>query len=78
MKVAIPKMNRHISVSLVVEKFNVNCSVARAVLKKLLAEGSIKVTETHSKQALYYPTVAIKETVATEEKTKKIKKEKKW
>ena len=43
----------------VVDKFKVVGSVARILLRKAVANGSIKAAEEHSKQSLYYPAVAI-------------------
>lgn len=64
MMVGIPKLGKHISVTHVVEKFKVVGSLARAVLKRLQAKGDLKQAEQHSRQGLYYPTVAIVEKVA--------------
>ena len=56
---AIPKIGKHISLTNVIEKFKVVGSVARILLRKAVANGSIKAAEEHSKQSLYYPAVAI-------------------
>lgn len=62
----IPKIGKHISVSQVVQKYKVGGSIARAVLKQLATTDSLKTSEKHSKQALFYPgVVAVEKTVAT-------------
>lgn len=58
---AIPKIGKHISLTNVIEKFKVVGSVARILLRKAVANGSIKAAEEHSKQSLYYPAVTIAE-----------------
>ena len=68
---AIPKIGKHISVTHVVEKFKVVGSVARALLKRLVIKGDLKVAELHSRQGLYYPTVAIVDKPIVEGKEKK-------
>ena len=56
---AIPKLGKHISLTLVVEKFKVVGSVARVMLRKAVNNGSIRATEVHSKQSLFTPTQAV-------------------
>ena len=60
----IPKLGRHISTTHLIEKFKVVGSIARILLRKCVANGSIKCTEAHSKQALYTPTVVIEKVAA--------------
>ena len=74
---AIPKIGKHISITHVVEKFKVVGSIARTLLNRLEAKGDIKQTESHSRQKLYYPAVAIVEKVADAKDTKKVEKGKK-
>jgi len=74
---AIPKIGKHISVTHVVEKFKVVGSIARTLLKRLEAKGDLKQTEAHSRQQLYYPTVAIVEKVVDAKDAKKEKGKKK-
>lgn len=61
---SIPKINKHISVATIIEKYKVVGSVARVMLRKCLENGSLKLAEGHSRQALYYPTVQIVEKAA--------------
>lgn len=56
---AIPKLGRHISTSIIVEKFKVVGSVARTMLRKCADNGSLKCVEAHSRQTLYTPTTII-------------------
>ena len=61
---SIPKINKHIGVATIIEKYKVAGSVARMMLRKCLENGSLKLAEKHSRQALYYPAVAIADKVA--------------
>ncbi len=72
---SIPKLGRHISTALLVEKYKVVGSIARIMLRKCAENGSIKCVEAHSKQALYTPTTII-EKVAEKVDAKDTKKEK--
>jgi hypothetical protein len=78
----IPKLGAHVSVSTIVEKFKVVGSIARMLLRKCLAEGSLGQNDVSSRQFLCYPKVqvAAKVEVAKKEvkevKGKKDKKEK--
>lgn len=71
---AIPKLGKHISTSIVIDKFKVLGSIARIMLKRCEENGTLKRTESHSRQALYYPAVAAVEKPAAE--VKETKKEK--
>lgn len=76
MLTGIPKLGKHISVSSVIEKYKVVGSIARTLLKTLEEKGTLKTVEKHSRQALYYSTVAPVEKAETTQPTKKGKKEK--
>ena len=54
---SIPKLGKHISTTHLIEKFKIVGSLARVFLKKAVANGSIRSVESHSKQAIYTPTV---------------------
>lgn len=80
MATGIPKLGKHISVTTVVEKYKVVGGIARALLRALNKNGSLKLIEKHGKQSIYAPTVAIVEKAANTEKEgkkEKAKKEKK-
>ena len=80
MLTAIPKIGKHISVTNIVDKFKVVGSIARMLMKICHKNGTLKLVEKHSKQAIYAPTVAHveKETKNEKEgKKEKVKKEKK-
>ena len=65
----IPKIGKHISVPQVVDKYKIVGSIARALLRELVATGALKVVEQHSKQGLYTPAVvAAEKTAAVPEK----------
>jgi ribosomal protein S25 len=78
----IPKLGKHISTTHLIEKYKIVGSVARALLKKAVENGSIRSVEQHSRQALYTPTqealekiqVAATATAAQEGAAKKGKK----
>lgn len=59
MLTAIPKLGKHISTTHVVDKFKVVGSVARVMLRKCVANGSLRAAEVHGKQGLFTPTQAI-------------------
>lgn len=77
MLTGIPKLGKHISLTHVVDKYKVVASIARMLLRTLHKNGALKLSEKHSKQALYSPTVAIAEKVATTDKEGKKEKGKK-
>ena len=53
----------------VVDKYKIVGSIARALLRELVATGALKVVEQHSKQGLYTPAVvAAEKTAAVPEK----------
>lgn len=52
---AIPKLGKHISTTALIDKFKVVGSVARALLRRAVANGSIRSVEQHSRQGLYTP-----------------------
>lgn len=64
----IPKLGKHISVSGVIEKHKVQGSIARILLRKCEENGSLKRSEAHSRQTLYYPAVVAVEKPAAEVK----------
>ncbi len=74
----IPKLGKHISTSLLIEKYKIVGSIARILLRKAIENGSIKSVEGHSKQTIYTPiAVAVPEkTAAVEAKDAGTKKEK--
>jgi small subunit ribosomal protein S25e len=73
----IPKIGKHISTSLVIEKFKVVGSIARILLKRAAENGSIRSVETHSKQTIYAPVAQPEKAVDAEVKdTVAAKKEK--
>ena len=76
MLTGIPKLGKHISVSAVIEKYKVVGSIARILLKTCEEKGTLKSVERHSKQALYYSTVAPVEKAAETQPAKQGKKEK--
>ena len=80
MLTAIPKLGKHISVTTIIDKFKVVGSIARMLMRICHKNGSLKLVEKHSKQAIYAPTVAHVEKQVTEKeggKKEKGKKEKK-
>ena len=69
MMTGIPKLGKHISISGIVEKYKVIGSIARMLLKELVANGTLKCIESHSKQAIYTPTVVpVEKAAVTTEK----------
>jgi small subunit ribosomal protein S25e len=58
---AIPKLGKHISTTHLIDKFKIVGSVARILLRKAVANGSIKAVEQHSRQGLYTPSVVAAE-----------------
>ena len=75
MLTAIPKLGKHLSVTTVIDKFKVVGSIARALLRTLHKNGSLKLIEKHSKQAIYAPSVAIVDKPAGNEKEGKKEKQ---
>ena len=79
----IPKIGNHVSVSSIVEKFKVTGSIARMLLRKCLAEGTLGQNDVSSKHFLCFPKVQLapkvevaKKEVKKDVKEKKDKKEK--
>jgi small subunit ribosomal protein S25e len=64
----IPKAGKHISTSLVIEKFKVVGSIARVLLKRAAENGSIRSVETHSKQTIYTPVAVVEKAVVEQVK----------
>lgn len=64
----IPKAGKHISTSLVIEKFKVVGSIARMLLRRAAENGSIRSVETHSKQTIYTPVAQPEKAVVAEVK----------
>lgn len=60
----IPKIGKHISVSHLIDKFKIVGSVARALLKKCVENGSLVSVEKHSRQALFTPVALPEKPVA--------------
>lgn len=73
---AIPRLGKHISTSTVIEKFKIVGSIARALMRECVKNGSLRSVETHSKQTLYTPTAQVLEKVAAAEKEAAVKKDK--
>lgn len=63
----IPKLGKFISTSAVIDKFKVVGSVARALLKKALENGSLARVEAHSKQTIYTPILQVETKAAVTE-----------
>jgi len=51
----IPKLGKHISTSILIDKYKVVGSIARILLKRCVENGSIKAVENHSRQTLFTP-----------------------
>lgn len=78
MLTGIPKLGKHISVTHIIDKFKVVGSIARMMLRILHKNGSLKLIEKHSRQAVYAPTVVhVEKQAATEKEGGKKGKEKK-
>jgi len=56
---SIPKLGKHISTSHLIDKFKIVGSVARIMLRRAVANGSIRSVEQHSRQALYTPVAQV-------------------
>lgn len=63
----IPKLGKFVSTSAVIDKFKVVGSVARALLKKCVENGSLATIEKHSKQTIYTPIVQVETKAAVAE-----------
>jgi hypothetical protein len=59
-----------------VEKYKVVGSIARALMRECVRNGSLKPVESHSRQTLYTPTVQAAEKVVVAETKEVTKKEK--
>lgn len=72
----IPKLGKHISTSILIEKYKIVGSIARTLLKKAVETGIIRSVEGHSKQALFTPVAQAAEVKAVVAEVKEAKKEK--
>jgi small subunit ribosomal protein S25e len=61
----IPKLGKHISTSILVEKYKIVGSLARTLLRKCAETGSIRSVESHSRQTLYTPVQVAEKPAAT-------------
>lgn len=77
MLTGIPKLGRHIGISTIIDKYKVIGSVARMMIRKLIANGSLRFLEKHSKQYICTPTASAVEKVVEKDAGKKEKGKKK-